>query len=254
VETLLALFLFLGLGSGHPSTGAEMVETIEEMPAAVREEAIGMNPEYLVARPAGAATEQEPALLIYLHGGGGVGRDIRRIARNNSALKYWNRQKTQPFIIVAPQCLPEFKWRANSLQVFLEHLEESLEVDSARVYLTGYSMGGYGTWIWAAAFPESFAAVAPVAGGIGEGGPKDISPDLDSWLDSLKGVPTWIFHGGNDRVVPVDRSVTMYRGLIERSHRELGLTIYPGEGHDCFDAFKDPRLYGWMLSHTRRTE
>ena len=78
-----------------------------------------------------------------------------------------------------------------------------------RVYLTGNSMGGYGSWAWGGHSPKRLAAIAPVVGGIGPGGPKDVTPNLKNWAKNLAKVPVYAFAGGKDRVVPAERSERM---------------------------------------------
>jgi predicted peptidase len=214
---------------------------------------VGMNPGYILARPTAPTDVEKPALMIYLHGGGGSGEHISERLGRNDPVKYWNKQATHPFIIVSPQCFPKNRWQAESLEVMFEHLKETVEFDHNRIYLTGFSMGSYGTWLWASTHPENFAAIVPMGGGIGREGPKDISPELDQWLDNLATIPTWIFHGGNDTVVPADRSETMYHGLKERGLKELGLTIYPNAKHlDAKYGYDDPMVYEWMLRQVRK--
>jgi predicted peptidase len=245
--------LFLVLSSfGSIAQAVEMNQTIVELPEALHDKVPGLNPGYVLARPTVSAAEDKPALLIYLHGGGSGGNHIRERLGRNAPVKYWNQQETHPFMIMAPQCFPHQKWKAESLQVLLEHLKETVEFDHSRIYLSGFSMGGYGTWLWAATYPDNFAAIAPMAGGIGIGGPKDVSPDLEQWLDNLATIPTWIFHGGGDTVVPVQRSEQMYQGLRQRGLKDLGLTIIPSGNHNIQGNYKNPKLYNWMLKH--RTE
>lgn len=234
---------------GSIAQAVEMNRTIVELPEALHDQVAGLNPGYILARPAAPVGEGKPPLLIYLHGGGSGGNHISERLGRNAPVKYWNQQETHPFIIVAPQCFPNKKWKAETLQVLLEHLKETVEFDHSRVYLTGFSMGGYGTWLWAATYPENFAAIAPMAGGIGIGGPKDVSPDLEQWLDNLSTIPTWIFHGGNDTVVPAQRSERMHQGLRERGLKDLGLTILPNGNHNIQGNYKYPKLYNWMLKH-----
>jgi predicted peptidase len=249
---LFNIFLVLIL-SGSAAQAVEMNRTVVELPEALHDKVPGLNPGYILALPAVPAGEEKPALLIYLHGGGNGGNHISERLGRNAPVKYWNQQETHPFIIVAPQCFPKNKWKAETLQVLLEHLKETVEFDHDRIYLTGFSMGAYGTWLWAATYPENFAAIVPMGGGIGKGGPKDVSPELDQWLDNLSAIPTWIFHGGGDTVVPPERSETMYQGLKERGLKELGLTIYPNARHVyAQDACKDPMVYEWMLRHSRK--
>jgi predicted peptidase len=247
----IKLFLVLSF-FGSIAQAVEMNRTVVELPEALHDKVPGLNPGYILARPSAPAGEEKPALLIYLHGGGSGGNHISERLGRNAPVKYWNQQETHPFIIVAPQCFPKNKWKAETLQVLLEHLKETVEFDHDRIYLTGFSMGAYGTWLWAATYPENFAAIVPMGGGIGNGGPTDVSPELDQWLDNLSTIPTWIFHGGGDTVVPPERSERMYQGLKERGLKELGLTIYPNARHVyAQDACKDPMVYEWMLRQSR---
>jgi len=245
--------LFCAVVCGLTAQAVQMNRTVVELPEALHDQVPGMNPGYILARPAVPAGDGKPALMIYLHGGGGGGTNISARLGRNAPVKYWNTQEIHPFIIVAPQCYPKNKWKAESLQVMLEHLKETVEFDHNRIYLTGFSMGSYGTWLWAATHPENFAAIVPMGGGIGRGGPKDITPELDQWLDNLSTLPTWIFHGGNDTVVPPERSEKMYLGLKARGLKELGLTIYPNAKHlHAKNACDDPMVYDWLLRQSRK--
>jgi predicted peptidase len=245
--------LFCAVVCGLTAQAVQMNRTVVELPESYHDKMPGMNPGYILARPAVPAGDGKPALLIYLHGGGGAGSHISKRLGRNAPVKYWNKQETHPFIIVSPQCYPKNKWQPESLQVMLEHLKETVEFDHNRIYLTGFSMGGYGTWLWAATYPENFAAIVPMAGGLGKGGAKDITPELDQWLDNLSTLPTWIFHGGNDTVVTPDRSEMMYQGLKKRGLKELGLTIYPNVKHlYAKNACDDPMVYDWMLRQSRK--
>jgi predicted peptidase len=249
----LALLLGTLACAAMTTHAVEMNRTIVELPESYHAKMAGMNPGYILARPTAPTDEEKPALLIYLHGGGGGGEHIRERLGRNDPVKYWNKQEKHPFIIVSPQCYPQKKWQAESLEVMLEHLKETVEFDHNRIYLTGFSMGAYGTWLWASTHPENFAAIVPMGGGIGREGPKDISPELDQWLDNLATIPTWIVHGGNDIVVPPERSETMYHGLKDRGLKELGLTIYPNAKHlYAKAAYDDPTIYEWMLRQTRK--
>ena len=89
-------------------------------------------------------------------------------------------------------------WIVEDLNLFLQDLKANFPLDSHRIYLTGNSMGGYGTWAWAAHNPEHFAAITPVVGGIGPRGPKDVTPDLAKWGAKLTTVPVYAFAGAKD--------------------------------------------------------
>jgi len=145
---------------------------------------LSINSEYLVF-DVGAVTKGKSPVLIYLHGAGGGRPPLNRLGMQaNALLKGIERFDKGPCFVVVPQCLPETKkgdratWEQADLNLLLDDLLEEFPIDAKRVYLTGNSMGGYGCWVWGGHSPERLAAVAPVVGGIGPGGPKDVTPDL----------------------------------------------------------------------------
>ena len=120
----------------------------------------------------------------------------------------------------------------------LAEVEKSYKVDPARVYLTGLSMGGYGTWSLAAAHPKKWAAIAPVCGG-----------GNTATASSIKDIPCWNFHGDADTAVKVEKSREMINALkAVGSHPRY--TEYPGVGHNSWDnAYGTAELYSWFLEH-----
>ncbi|MBN2840022.1 MAG: prolyl oligopeptidase family serine peptidase, partial [Coriobacteriia bacterium] len=113
-------------------------------------------------------------------------------------------------------------------------------VDEDRVYVTGLSMGGFGTWALAAAYPDRFAAIAPICGG---GDPEQACRHAD--------VPTWAFHGEQDQVVPVERTEEMVEAL-QACNGDVRMTLYPDLGHDSWTVtYDNPELYEWMLKQRR---
>jgi predicted peptidase len=113
-------------------------------------------------------------------------------------------------------------------------------VDPDRVYLTGLSMGGYGTWSLAMAYPEIFAAIAPICGG-----------GMTEWLFMLKDMPVWAFHGAEDPAVPLERGQRMVDAL-RAAGGDVRFTVYPGCGHDSWtQTYENPQLYEWFLQHKR---
>ena len=163
-----------------------------------------------------------------------------------------------PPFVVAPQCLKEARdgqrgvWEPADLNLLLKHLKATLRFDCKRIYLTGNSMGGYGAWAWGARNPEHFAAIAPVVGGIGRGGPKDVTPDLESWAANLAKVPVYAFAGGQDRVVPAERSERMIAAIRKAGGKKVKLKIHANEGHGAGRrVFASAEFYDWMFSQKR---
>jgi predicted peptidase len=115
------------------------------------------------------------------------------------------------------------------------------KVDPERIYLTGLSMGGFGTWSLAAYRPQRFAAIVPICGG----GEMILTRRLAQ-------MPTWAFHGGKDPVVPLKRSEEMVDAL-KRVNQDAKLTVYPEAGHDSWTAtYDNPEVYEWLLEHKRQ--
>jgi predicted peptidase len=122
----------------------------------------------------------------------------------------------------------------------LDDIVSRYNVDTERIYLTGLSMGGYGTWTLAAAYPQRFAAIAPICGG-GE----------RYMADKFKNVPVWAFHGAKDNVVPPVKSEEMVNAINARGGNAR-LTVYPDAAHDSWTAtYDNPELYDWFLKHRK---
>lgn len=147
--------------------------------------------------------------------------------------------RTYPFIILMPQSIANWK-SSESLDAMYVHilaLKDSCAADPGRIFLTGFSMGGDGTWALAAAHPELFAAIAPVG-----------SFGLSGSADALQNMPVWIFHGDSDTVVPVSNAQTMY-GMLS-AYGRITLTIFPNADHQESKnrAYQNQELYDWFLS------
>ena len=122
----------------------------------------------------------------------------------------------------------------------LDEIVSRYRIDEDRIYLTGLSMGGYGTWALAIAYPDRFAAIAPICGG----GRAD-------QVARISHVPTWVFHGALDSGVPLSRSVTMVDAL-KKAEGNVKFTIYPNAKHDSWtETYNNPELYGWFLEQKR---
>jgi predicted peptidase len=124
--------------------------------------------------------------------------------------------------------------------MLLDRILADYRVDPDRVYLTGLSMGGFGTWDWACQHADRFAAIAPMCGGGNAG-----------LAHRLKNLPVWVFHGEADPVVPIVKSQEMVDAL-KKAGADVRFTHYPGVGHDCWtQSYNNPDLYTWFLSHHR---
>ena len=183
------------------------------------------------------STKKYP-LVLFLHGAGERGDDLE-IATRHGYLKYVREEgKEYPFICIAPQCPDNKYWGCytESLLAFLDYICDILPIDRQRIYLTGFSMGGTGTWMLAMAAPERFAAIAPICGsGI-------------YWnAGSLKDIPVFMYHGDCDNVVPIEGSIDMLKA-INKSGGNAQLKICYGVGHNAWDyAYTDDALTEWMM-------
>lgn len=202
--------------------------------------------EYLQYLPAATSPDGRLPLILFLHGAGERGRDLEVLKRHGIPLLIESRPDF-PFAVVSPQCPPARYWTdlVPACVALLAQLTAALPVDPDRVYVTGMSMGGYGTWHLAAAIPERLAAVAPVCGGglRSRGFPERVC--------ELGRLPVWAFHGAQDTIVPPAESVVLVETL-RRCGGDARLTVYPDLAHDAWTrTYEDPELYRWLLSHRR---
>lgn len=196
-----------------------------------------------------ARPDQRWPLMLFLHGAGERGNDLQRVAIHGP-LKLVQAGTNFPFIIVAPQCPANERWAVEPLVRLLDHVEATCRVDTNRVYLTGLSMGGFGTWSLGLKYPQRFAALVPICGG-----GNYIETFLGSPADAeaLRTLPIWAFHGGKDPVVPVAESERMVKAVRDRAgNQHVKLTIYPDALHDAWtETYNNPQLYEWLLAQKR---
>ena len=187
-------------------------------------------------------------LMLFLHGAGERGSDIQ-LAAVHGPLKQVKRGQEFPFIIVAPQCATGELWQNEPLLQLLQHVEEKFAVDTNRIYLTGISMGGYGTWQLGLEHPGKFAAIVPICGG---GNMIDVILGTGDKGEALKRLPIWAFHGAKDSVVPPDESERLVNQLKKLGVKEVKLTVYPEANHDSWtETYQNPELYKWLLKQSR---
>jgi predicted peptidase len=180
-------------------------------------------------------------LMLFLHGAGETGRDLDLVKKHGPP-KVAPRIPLPFFRVISPQNPPGSSWvqLLDDLRALLEDAFERYPVDRTRVYLTGLSMGGYGSWYLASAYPELFAALVPICGG------GDTSEAC-----ALKDIPTWAFHGEKDDVVPPSESIEMVEAL-KACGGDARLTLYPDLGHNSWTrAYNNMELYAWLLRHKR---
>lgn len=194
----------------------------------------------------------EPPLpvILFLHGAGESGRDGVRQTAVGIGPAIVREPERFPALVVLPQASRGYGWREFNLAAAIAALDDVMgayEVDTGRVYATGISMGGYGTWAVALLQPERFAAIAPVCGGL------DFSlgltiPDAAS---RIAHIPHWVFHGEADNVIPVTESRVMVEAL-RTAGADVRYTEYPGVLHNSWDrAYAEPELFPWLLRKAR---
>src|ERR1044072_5133510 len=177
-------------------------------------------------------------VILFLHGAGESGSDVEKV-KIHGPPKLAAAGKEFPFVIVSPQS-PGGGWNNEALLALLDEIQAKYSIDPDRVYLTGLSMGGFGTWDTAVRYPQRFAGIAPICGG---GDPRRVG--------SLRTMPVWVFHGDKDTTVPVQRSIEMVEAL-KKAGNEAQFTRYPAAGHDSWtETYNNPKLYEWFLQHKR---
>ena len=180
-------------------------------------------------------------LILFLHGIGERGDDLDLVKLHGIA-KIVEEQPDFPFIAVSPQCPQDTMWREHprTLKAILDQVMSDYAVDEQRIYLTGLSMGGFGTWGLAMAYPDLFAAIAPICGG-----------GISELVAAIRDVPVWAFHGAEDPAVPLEASQRMVDAL-QAAGGNVRFTVYPGVGHDSWtQTYENPELYEWFLQHSR---
>jgi predicted peptidase len=202
---------------------------------------------YLLHLPDGYGKAEKPwPLILFLHGAGERGTDIDLI-RVHGLPRVVPLMDDFPFIAISPQC-PVNRWWSDYVDALfglLDTLAANYNVDTRRVYLTGMSMGGFGTWHLAVEQPARFAAIAPICGGgiFAYGFPERAAV--------LKDMPTWVFHGAKDPTVPLEASQELV-DVLEASGGNVKFTVYPDAEHDSWtETYNNPALYEWFLQHRR---
>lgn len=197
--------------------------------------------DYLLFTPSNTELQEggNLPLIVFLHGAGERGDSID-LVKVHGPPKLAEQDKDFPFMVLSPQCSSGGWWEANKVDMLIDEVVRNHKVDKNRIYLTGLSMGGYGSWDLAQYNPGRFAAVAPICGG----------SRMNAFRASkMKAIPTWTFHGAMDSVVPLDGTTRIVRALKDIG-ADVQYTIYPMAGHDSWtETYANPELYSWFLSH-----
>lgn len=200
-------------------------------------------------------------LILFLHGAGERGRDVWSVTKQglprlvvlDEGLSAEERtigaQLRDRCIVLAPQCPHYEVWNEIRLLTLLDAVGAHYRVDARRMYLTGLSLGGFGTWTLAIRHPGRFAAIVPICGG---GRIADVLTASERHRDELRSLGVWAFHGAGDRIVPVDESERMIRALQAAGVTDAKLTVYPDVEHDSWTrTYANSEVYEWLFRHSR---
>lgn len=185
-------------------------------------------------------------LIIYLHGGSDRGVDLIKLYSQGIPDQIY-RGREFPFVIIAPQCPEHIRFSTeNWFENFYQEINAKYRIDTNRVYLTGMSLGGSGTWYLAALYSGIFAAIAPMSGFTSH------LDFIDDNINKLIDIPIWAFHGKIDNVVPFEETERIIKKLEEKN-KDLKFTVEPEVGHWInWLVYPGQELYDWFLKYDKR--
>ena len=198
--------------------------------------------DYLLYLPPDYDASKRWPLVVFLHGSGERGEDLEQVQRIGlPRLVERDKDRHWGFVLLSPQCPKDSNWNPQWIVELVDHVSSRLSIDRDRIYLTGYSMGGFGTWATACHEPDRFAAIAPLSGG----------GDVQQ-AQRLKALPIWAFHGDKDNVVPIASSQAMV-DAVRKCGGNVAFTVYPGAGHGICDmTYGDNQFLDWLLAQRRK--
>ena len=198
---------------------------------------------YLLSLPDGyqADNAKRWPLIIFLHGAGERGQELEMLKKHGPP-KLIAAGQSIPAVVVSPQCAPGTIWNPHAVHALTQAMIGKHRVDPDRVYLTGLSMGGFGTWETAMEYPQTYAALIPICGGVGV---------RFIMADRIKHIPEWIFHGAKDSVVSPAFSQQMHQ-ILSKLGTPVQLTLYPEAQHDSWTAtYNKPEVWAWLFKQKR---
>ncbi|MBN2046791.1 MAG: glycoside hydrolase family 3 C-terminal domain-containing protein [Anaerolineaceae bacterium] len=203
---------------------------------------------YLLYTPAEVHGEEKLPLVLFLHGAGERAAKNYSLLRKNGLPHLLETGKEFPFYVASPQC-PEYEnWgdHTKALNQLIDELLEWYPIDEDRIYITGLSMGGFGTWTMLTESAERFAAAIPICGGL-----MTMGGSLEQFKRMAK-VPIWVFHSEGDPIVPVEMSKRIVERLTNLGGR-VRATWYADDQHDSWTTtYHNPDVYRWLLRHRRK--
>jgi predicted peptidase len=239
--------MFQDNGSINVQAGKQLPQSVT-VHAGAGENAESVTIHYMLFVPEGYdSSDKKWPMMLFLHGLGECGDNELDRVKVHGPPSFVDSRPDFPFVVVTPQCLPppgQLKdvptaWKADQLIQLVDHVTNKLKIDRTRVYCTGLSMGGFGTFRLVAAYPDRFAAALPICGG----------GEFDSMACSLRRVPIWAFHGAKDAVVPLSKSEEMV-DAVRRVGGNVRFTVYPDVEHNSWKpTYDNPKVYEWLLSH-----
>ena len=186
---------------------------------------------------------------IFLHGGWSRGSDLNRVKANGIPARI-ERGKELPFIVIAPQCPVDKRWETDDwFDILFNEITTRYRIDTRRIYLTGLSLGGSGTWYVAMKHPSTFAAIAPISGR---------TSNLQFLMDSactLAGIPIWIFHGTGDEIVDVTETYQIAKKL-DQCNVDYSLSAFEDHKHwqTQWEVYGEDKIYSWFLKCKRHQD
>jgi pimeloyl-ACP methyl ester carboxylesterase len=205
--------------------------------------------DYLTYLPKGydANVSTQWPTIIFLHGGSSRGSDLKKVKALGIPDRI-ERGKDLPFIVIAPQCPVDKRWETDEwFDILFSEITTRYRIDAKRIYLTGLSLGGSGTWYLAMKHPSSFAAIAPISGKTSH------MQFISDSACTLAGVPIWIFHGNDDEVVDVQETYQIAKRL-DQCNVNYTLTVLEGFKHwqTQWEVYGGEKIYSWFLKHRRQ--
>ena len=229
---------------GRPFNSDVLKAEVMTLPASFTQKTKALSDRYMFFSQIKGEAGKVP-LIIYLHGGGGHRRDVGSLTNSPIARKIT--EKKYPFALLIPQYKPTPSisngWNPDDLNLLIKHATETHDIDPEKVFLTGSSMGGAGTWMLANKYPQVIAAIAPMAAG-GAESPKGEAPVTPS---KLKNVAIWAFHGDADKTCPHEKIQALVK-KIEAAGGNPKFTLIPGGNHGATGkVYREDKLYEWFL-------